>query len=106
VATFLGTTPSGRSAVFLLREWLEVSGDGACEPSRAVCSFLTLRPDRRHDQAFLRDAAGSKWSLRLDAVERVPLEEVEEEEESTAKASSRRTDGVPALGATVEERGS
>jgi hypothetical protein len=102
VATFLGTTPSGRSAVFLLRDGLTVAGDGRCEPRPSTCSFLTLRPDRRHDQAFLRDADGRKWSLRLDELERVPVEEAGDEPRATG-ARTRDRD-APALGATLEER--
>ena len=105
VATFLGATPSGHSAVFLLQAGLEVGGDGACRPSRAECTFLTLRPDRRHDQAFLRDAQGRKWSLRLDALERVPLEDVVEDEPPGARSSRSRSEEAPALGATVEVAG-
>ena len=72
---------------------LEAQGDGSCAPSRARCTYLTLRPDRRHDQAFLEDARGRRWSLRLDALERVPLDE-----------AATPADDAPALGSTVEDR--
>jgi hypothetical protein len=90
VALFLGTTPSGFSAVFFLQPGLEVKGDGGCEPSRIRCSYLTLRPDRRHDQAFLEDEEGRKWSLRLDGLELVPLAELDDDPEDKRGAGASR----------------
>jgi len=102
---FVGTSLSGRSAVFLVDADLTVSGDGACEPSPRNCSFLTLRPDRRHDQAFFEDSKGRKWSLKLLEIGEMPVERALEQQTARAKvaraASSRGSRAasfaVPAL---------
>ena len=77
VVTFLGPSASGRSAVFLLGSPpVEQAGDGACKPSPKDCRFLSLRLDRAHDQHFFTDASGNKHSLRLLAIERMPVSDV------------------------------
>ena len=110
VATFLGATLSGHSAVFLLDDGLAVEGDGSCEPSPEECTFLTLREDRTHDQAFLQDDQGRKYSLKLLALARVPVAEARERATEIARTSrSERRGGVrsagPVLGPTVEVTG-
>ena len=58
VATFLGTTPSGRSASSSCRRgsrWAATAPAGRAGPR---CTFLTLRPDRRHDQGLPEGRAG------------------------------------------------
>lgn len=73
--TFVGATLSGASAVFLLPGGMTERGDGACEPTPEQCTLLSLRLDREHDQSFLTDDAGRRYSVRLTAIDRVPLAE-------------------------------
>ena len=76
VVTFLGLSASGRSAVFLFDSGIaKQAGDGSCDPSPTECRLLSLRLDRDHDQHFFTDTAGRKYSLRLLAIDRMPVRE-------------------------------
>lgn len=85
---YLGTTPSGYSAVFLVDQSLEQRGDGICKPSRSNCALLYLRPEDGHDLHYFTDTLGRGYALRLVSIDLVPLSEVTEEE---SKASARRS---------------
>lgn len=98
---FLGTTPSARSAVFLVDASLEQRGEGICKPSRDNCSLLHLRLDRDHDLHFFTDTEGRGYALRLIDINLVPVDESDEEEDKQddeAAGSSRRSEDRPAFG--------
>ncbi|MEX2196461.1 MAG: hypothetical protein WD844_14345 [Thermoleophilaceae bacterium] len=89
---FLGTTASGRSAVFLVDQALEQRGEGICEPTRSQCSLLHLREDADHDLHFFTDTEGRGYALRLLDIELVPVEDaVEKNEDEAAGAKRSRT---------------
>jgi hypothetical protein len=67
---FLGVSPTGKSAIFLLDSDLEHHGDGRCAPSRDECSFLHLTLERGHDLHFLTTDTGDEYAIRLVDIQR------------------------------------
>ncbi|HEX8857080.1 MAG TPA: hypothetical protein VF752_15915 [Thermoleophilaceae bacterium] len=84
---FLGVTSSRDTAVFLLDNTLQADGEGRCEPSGDVCSFLYLKVDRDHNkEEFVKtdeDGTQTEYSIQLLKINRVPA--------SQAKASAKRS---------------
>lgn len=83
---FLGTSSTGRSAVFLLDRSLTQRGEGTCKPSRTECSLLYLRDDPAHDLHYFTDSAGRDYAIRLTAINLVPVDQAA----NGKKASSSR----------------
>jgi hypothetical protein len=83
---FLGSPPSGTSAVFLVdSERFSVSGEGNCSPSGDRCTFLRLRASNDRNDAVLTDLnTGATYRLRLTAIKRVAI---------NSSAGSRSTEG-------------
>lgn len=73
VVVFLGVTTSGRTAVFLVDDGYEATGDGVCRPSPEDCTFLYLRADRDRDTALLTSEDGIVYRLRLHDIDRVAV---------------------------------
>jgi hypothetical protein len=84
---FLGVSTSRDTAVFLLDNTLQADGEGRCEPSGDVCSFLYLKVDREHNkEEFVKtdeDGTQTEYSIQLLKINRVPA--------SQAKASAKRS---------------
>ena len=79
---FLGVTPSGSTAVFLVDENIEVGGEGICRPTRGECTFLHLRLDRERDTATLtetpEDGIPVTYEIRLTDIDRIEVNEAGE----------------------------
>ena len=72
---FLGVSADGDEAVFLVNSDLKQEGEGACEPSRKDCTFLTLRTDDLFDEHLFTDPAkGRNYYLKLLDIDRVTVE--------------------------------
>jgi hypothetical protein len=67
---FLGVRDAGKAAVFMVWSLSSLSGDGTCMPSRAVCSFLRLRPGQ-HETINAPDSQGthSTYTLKLATIQ-------------------------------------
>ena len=45
---FLGVTPKGSDAVFLVDSTLSAAGEGRCKPSEAECAYAFIGPGSRY----------------------------------------------------------
>lgn len=86
---FLGTTSSGRSAVFLVDQGLEQRGGGICQPNRSNCALLYMRLDEKHDLHYFTDTEGRGYALRLTDIDLVPVDEVEKRKKEQAGDAKR-----------------
>jgi hypothetical protein len=77
---FLGVSPSGGNAVFLVDSTLEAAGEGQCKPSKADCAFLHLGPGSEHE---FTNEDGDSYRLRIDEIRKVELN-------GKARASSKK----------------
>ena len=73
IVVFLGVTTSGKTAVFLVDQGVEASGEGACRPSRDECSFLYLRDEADRNTALLTAEDGTVYRLTLRDIDRVAI---------------------------------
>lgn len=89
---FLGVSADGDEAVFLVNSDLEQEGEGACEPSRKDCTFLTLRTDDLFDEHLFTDpATGRNYYLKLLDIDRVTVETAARRAKRSEDAGSART---------------
>lgn len=108
---FLGVSPTGKSAIFLVDASLRQRGDGRCLPSRDECTFLHLTTEEGHDLHYLETAEGVEYSIRLLDIRRVrtallaaQARRAKKSSRARAKASGnrpsrRRAAARPAFGA-------
>jgi hypothetical protein len=86
---FLGASPDGDEAVFLVDSSLSQSGEGVCKPSTDVCSFVYLRTREDQNDHNFADVAGRNYHLELLRIERKKVSD-EDVQSSRARRSSRR----------------
>jgi hypothetical protein len=90
---FMGVNTAGDTAVFLTDTSLKASGEGDCKPTADVCSFLYLKLDKGSDTEDLlaqnSDGTGIEYTLKLLAIKKVPVSQLETATKSDA-ASKRR----------------
>jgi len=77
---FLGVTPNGGNAVFLVDSTLKAVGEGKCKPSARQCAFLYLGPGSEHE---FTNEDGDSYTLRIDEIRKVRVD-------GSAAASSRK----------------
>jgi hypothetical protein len=65
---FLGATPSGGNAVFLVDSTLKAAGEGSCKPKPSECAFLYIGAGSEHE--FTNDD-GDSYTLRIDEIRKV-----------------------------------
>ena len=68
---FLGVTPNGGNAVFLVDSTLETAGEGKCKPSNRECAFLYIGPGSEHE--FTNDE-GDSYTLKIDEIRKVRVD--------------------------------
>ena len=68
---FLGATPSGGNAVFLVDSTLKAAGEGSCKPKASECAFLYIGAGSEH--AFTSDE-GDSYTLRIDEIRKVRVD--------------------------------
>jgi hypothetical protein len=87
---FMGVTPKGGDAVFLVDSTLEAAGEGRCKPSPSDCAFAYVGAGSEY--AFT-DEDGNTYTIRIDEIRKVKVGA------SDADASSKDAKG--ATGATA-----
>jgi hypothetical protein len=84
---FVGVTPKGSDAVFLVDSTLEAAGEGRCKPSEAECAFALIGAGSRY--MFTEDN-GDTFTVRIDEIRKVKVD---------SGANSAKADGSKARGA-------
>ena len=88
VLVFLGVSPTGKTAIFLVDSALDQHGDGRCKPSRDECTFLHLTTEAGHDLHYLENEEGDRYAIRLLDIRRERVET--KKAKSSKKAQSSR----------------
>ena len=84
---FLGVSPNGGNAVFLVDSTLETAGEGKCKPSKSDCAFVYLGAGS--EQVFT-DEDGKSYDLAVDQIRKVKLDATAaaaSEDDQTASAA-------------------
>ena len=68
---FLGATPNGGNAVFLVDSTLQAAGEGRCKPKASECAFLYIGPGSEHE--FTNDD-GDSYTLKIDEIRKVRVD--------------------------------
>jgi hypothetical protein len=69
---FMGVTPKGSSAVFLVDSTLKAAGEGKCKPSAAKCAFAYIGAGSEY--IFTEDD-GDSYTVRIDEIRKVKVGE-------------------------------
>ncbi len=67
---FMGVTPKGSDAVFLVDSTLEAAGEGRCKPSEAECAFAVIGAGSEY--MFTEDN-GDTYTVRIDEIRKVEV---------------------------------
>jgi hypothetical protein len=88
---FMGVTSDGKTAVFLTDTSLKAAGEGTCKPDANTCSFLYLKLDANSDTEDLSqvaaDGSGTEYTLKLEAIHKVPVSQLAKGAKKAAKAA-------------------
>ena len=84
---FMGVTPKGSNAVFLVDSTLKAAGEGKCKPSEAKCAFAYIGAGSEY--IFTEDD-GDSYTVRIDEIRKVKV---------GAGASGAKANGSKARGA-------
>jgi hypothetical protein len=68
---FLGATPNGGNAVFLVDSTLQAAGEGRCKPNESECAFLYIGAGSEHE--FTNDD-GDSYTLKIDEIRKVRVD--------------------------------
>jgi hypothetical protein len=69
---FMGVTPKGSNAVFLVDSTLKAAGEGKCKPSAAKCAFAYIGAGSEY--IFTEDD-GDSYTVRIDEIRKVKVTE-------------------------------
>jgi hypothetical protein len=86
---FLGATPNGGNAVFLVDSTLKAAGEGKCKPKASECAFLYIGAGSEHS---FTNEDGDSYDLRIDEIRKVAV---------GASASAGRARGAKTARAAV-----
>jgi hypothetical protein len=86
---FLGVTPKGSDAVFLVDSTLEAAGEGRCKPNESECAYALIGAGSRY---MFTDPNGNTLTIRIDEIRKVEVGAGG----SGAKAGSSSADGAKA----------
>ena len=67
---FMGVTPQGSNAVFLVDSTLEAAGEGKCKPSAAECAFAYIGAG---SQYIFTEDDGDSYTVRIDEIRKVKV---------------------------------
>lgn len=67
---FMGVTPKGSDAVFLVDSTLTAAGEGRCQPSADECAFAVIGAGSEH---VFTDEDGDTYDLRVDEIRKVEI---------------------------------
>ena len=68
---FLGVTPNGGNAVFLVDSTLKAAGEGKCKPKPRECAFLYIGPGSEHE---FTNEDGDSYTLKIDEIRKVRVD--------------------------------
>ena len=86
---FLGVTPNGGNAVFLVDSTLKAAGEGKCKPKPRECAFLYIGPGSEHE---FTNEDGDSYTLQIDEIRKVRVD-------GSAAAASRKKNATTARAA-------
>lgn len=86
---FLGVTPNGGNAVFLVDSTLKAAGEGKCKPRARECAFLYIGPGSEHE---FTNEDGDSYTLKIDEIRKVRVD-------GSAAAASRKKNATTARAA-------
>jgi hypothetical protein len=86
---FLGVTPNGGNAVFLVDSTLKAAGEGKCKPRARECAFLYIGPGSEHE---FTNEDGDSYTLQIDEIRKVRVD-------GSAAAASRKKKATTARAA-------
>ncbi len=69
---FMGVTPKGSDAVFLVDSTLEAAGEGRCKPSESECAFAIIGAGSRY---MFTQEDGNTFTVRIDEIRKVKVGE-------------------------------
>jgi hypothetical protein len=99
---FLGVSPTGKTAIFLLDSSVSQNGDGRCQPSKDECTFIHLNAERNHDLHFLTTEDGREYAIRLLEIRKERVDR--RARSSRAARSARGARGARARSAARREK--
>lgn len=67
---FMGVTPNGSDAVFLVDSTLEAAGEGRCRPSESECAFAIIGAGSTY---MFTDPNGETYTIRIDEIRKVKV---------------------------------
>ncbi|MEA2207431.1 MAG: hypothetical protein QOE77_4207 [Blastocatellia bacterium] len=67
---FLGVTPQGSNAVFLVDSTLKAAGEGKCKPSASKCAFAYIGAG---SQYIFTEDDGDSYTVRIDEIRKVKV---------------------------------
>jgi hypothetical protein len=67
---FMGVTPKGSDAVFLVDSTLQAAGEGRCKPSRSECAFAYIGPGSEY---IFTEEDGDTYTVRIDEIRKVKV---------------------------------
>jgi hypothetical protein len=67
---FMGVTPKGSNAVFLVDSTLDAHGEGRCKPSRSECAFAYIGAGSRF---MFTEEDGDTYTVRIDEIRKVKV---------------------------------
>jgi hypothetical protein len=67
---FLGVTPKGSDAVFLVDSTLSAAGEGRCKPSEAECAFAYIGPGSEY---MFTTENGDSYEVSVDEIRKVEI---------------------------------
>jgi hypothetical protein len=68
---FLGVTPKGSDAVFLVDSTLEAAGEGRCKPSGSECAFAYIGAGSEH---VFSEEDGDTYTVKIDEIRKVRVD--------------------------------
>ena len=68
---FMGVTPKGSNAVFLVDSTLKAAGEGKCKPSEAKCAFAYIGAGSEY---VFTEEDGDSYTVRIDEIRKVNVE--------------------------------
>jgi hypothetical protein len=68
---FLGVTPKGSDAVFLVDSTLEAAGEGRCKPSGSECAFAYIGAGSEH---VFTEEDGDTYTVKIDEIRKVRVD--------------------------------
>jgi hypothetical protein len=82
---FMGVTPKGSDAVFLVDSTLEAAGEGRCKPSGAECAFAYIGAGAEH---IFSEQDGDTYTVRINEIRKVKV--------GAGGAAAKKADGSKA----------